>query len=103
MPSDCALTYEYWGGLAYAPACDRVFRALNKDLSRWRAAGRAVLDGPFALATTVATIDRYAAVIGDAARSDPTPTKYASFDSAVSGLRGSIPAMRDRLEKLITP
>lgn len=101
IPTDCSLTYEYWGGLAYAPACDRVFRALNTDLDRWRAAAREVLDGPFAVEAMVANIDRYAQVIGDAARSDPTPTKYSAFDPAVSGLRGSIPALRDRLEQLI--
>jgi hypothetical protein len=80
-----------------------VFRVLNQDLDRWRAAARALLDGPFALDTVVAAIDRYTAVIGDAARSDPTPTTYSTFDQAVAGLRGSIPAMRDRLQKLITP
>jgi spore coat protein H len=100
-PSDCSLTYPYWGGLAYAPGCDRVFQALDTDLGRWRAAARTVLDGPFALDTMVATINRYASVIGDAARADPTPTKYTTFDQAVSGLRALIPDMRGRLENLI--
>lgn len=101
VPADCGQTYSYWGGLAYAPACDRVFRALDTDLGRWRAAARAVLDGPFAVEAMGAAIDRYVAVIGDAARADPTPNKYTTFDEAVAGLRGVIPAMRDRLEKLI--
>jgi spore coat protein H len=101
IPPDCSLTYEYWDGLAYAPGCDRVFRALNTDLGRWRAAAREVLDGPFAVEAMQANIDRYTQVIGDAARSDPTPIKYSTFDQAVSGLRSSIPAMRDRLEQLI--
>jgi spore coat protein H len=101
IPADCSLTYEYWGGLAYAPGCDRVFRALVTDLDRWRAAARTLLDGPFAVEAMVATIDRYTEVIGDAARSDPTPVKYSSFDQAVSGLRSSIPALRARLEGLI--
>jgi hypothetical protein len=100
-PADCSQTYSYWGGLAYAPGCDRVFRALDTDLGRWRAAARAVLDGPFAVDAMEAAIDRYLAVIGDAAHADPTPTKYSSFDAAVSGLRSVIPAMRDRLEQLI--
>jgi hypothetical protein len=78
-----------------------VFRALNTDLGRWRAAAREVLDGPFAVEAMQANIDRYTQVIGDAARSDPTPIKYSTFDQAVSGLRSSIPAMRDRLEQLI--
>jgi spore coat protein H len=103
IPADCSLTYEYWGGLAYAPGCDGVFRALHGDLDRWRTAARALLDGPFALDAMVAAIDRYTAVIGDAARSDPTPTKYSTFDQAVSGLRSSIPAIRARLEALIAP
>jgi hypothetical protein len=103
IPSDCSLTYEYWGGLAYAPGCDRVFRALNGDLDRWRAAARTLLDGPFALDAMVASIDRYAGVIGAAAHADPTPAKYSTFDQAVAGLRSSIPSMRARLEKLIAP
>jgi hypothetical protein len=103
LPTDCSLTYPYWNGLAYAPGCDRVFRALDTDLDRWRAAARTVLDGPFAVEAMVAAIDRYAAVIGDAARSDPTPTKYSTFDAAVSSLRSSIPSMRARLETLIAP
>jgi hypothetical protein len=101
IPTDCSLTYEYWGGLAHAPGCDRVFRALDTDLGRWRAAARTVLDGPFAVEAMVANIDRYAQLIGDAARADPTPTKYSTFDNAVAGLRSSIPALRARLEKLI--
>jgi spore coat protein H len=103
IPSDCSVTYPYWGGLAYAPACDGVFRALNGDLDRWRTAARALLDGPFAVDAMVAAIDRYAGVIGDAAHADPTPAKYLTFDQAVSGLRDSIPSMRARLEGLIAP
>jgi spore coat protein H len=103
IPADCSLTYPYWGGKAIAPGCDGVFHALNGDLDRWRAAARALLDGPFALAATSAAIDRYTSVIGDAARADPTPTMYSTFDDAVAWLKGSLPAMRDRLEKLIAP
>jgi ubiquinone biosynthesis protein UbiJ len=62
-----------------------------------------VLDGPFAVAAMVANIDRYAQLIGDAARSDPTPIKYATFDQSVASLRSSIPALRQRLETLIAP
>lgn len=102
-PADCSATYPYWGGLAYAAGCDLVFRALNSDLSGWRDAARTLLDGPFAEATMLAAIDRYVRRIGDAARSDPTPIKYASFDQSVAGLRSSIPAMRARLEQLIAP
>jgi spore coat protein H len=103
IPADCSLTYEYWGMLAFAPGCDGVFRALNQDLDRWRAAARELLDGPFALDTVVASIDRYEQLIGDAARADPTPNMYSSFDNAVSGLRYSIPDIRARLEGLIAP
>ena len=101
IPADCNLTYAYWGGLAHAPGCDRVFRALDSDLGRWRAAARTLLDGPFAVETMTATIDRYLALIGNAARADPTPTKYSSFDQAVISLRNLIPSMRARLETLI--
>jgi hypothetical protein len=103
IPDDCSITYPYWGGLAYAPGCDRVFRALVTDLDRWRAAARTLLDGPFTVAAMQAAIDRYTAVIADAAHADPTPPKYATFDQAVSSLRSSIAAMRARLERLIAP
>jgi hypothetical protein len=100
-PADCNLTYAYWDGLAHAPGCDRVLRALNSDLTRWRAAARTLLDGPFSVDTMGATIERYRAVIGDAARADPTPVKYSAFDPAVASLRSLIPNMRARLETLI--
>jgi len=101
IPTDCSITYPYWNGLAYAPGCDLVFRALNKDLGRWRAAARELLDGPFSLPTMVASIDRYIQHIKDAAHADPTPSKYAPFDSAVGYLRTSLPGLRERLEQLI--
>ena len=101
VPTDCSLTYEYWGGLAHAPGCDRVFRALDTDLSAWRAAARELLDGPFAESAMIAAINRHAALIGAAARSDPTPTKYTTFDQAVQNLRSMIPQQRARLEQLI--
>jgi hypothetical protein len=101
--ADCSLTYSYWGGKAIAPGCDGVFHALDTDLGRWRAAARTLLDGPFSLETMNAAIDRYLAVIGDAARSDPTPTTYSTFDAAVSDIRRNLPAIRGRLEELISP
>jgi spore coat protein CotH len=101
IPTDCSVTYEYWDGLAHAPGCDRVFQALHKDLSAWRAAARELLDGPFAESTMLAAISRHAAFIGDSARADPTPTKYSSFDQAVQNLRYTIPEQRTRLERLI--
>lgn len=103
LPADCSLTYSYWGGKAIAPGCDGVFRALNTDLSKWRAAARVLLDGPFSLAAMNAAIDRYSGVIADAAHADPTPVTYSTFDAAVSALRSTLPAMRERLEKLIAP
>jgi spore coat protein H len=103
VPTDCSLTYPYWGAKASAPGCDGVFHALDTDLGRWRAAARTLLDGPFSLAAMQANIDRYLDVIGDAAHADPTPPVYSTFDGAVSFMRGLIPAMRDRLEKLIAP
>jgi hypothetical protein len=51
--------------------------------------------------TVVANINRYASVIGDAARADPTPNRYSTFDQAVAGLESVLPDMRARLEKLI--
>jgi hypothetical protein len=103
LPADCSKTYAYWGGKASAPGCDGVFRTLDTDLNRWRAAARVLLDGPFSVATMNAAIDKYLAVIGDAARADPTPTMYSPFDAAVANIRSTLPAIRERLEKLIAP
>lgn len=101
LPEDCSLTYAYWGGVATAPGCDPFFRALRTDLSGWRAAARELLDGPFSEDTMLETIDRYVEFMGDEARSSATPTMYGSFDDAVGYLRGTIPALRERLEGLI--
>lgn len=100
-PADCSLTYPYWDGRASAPGCDRVFRAMQRDLKPWRAAARALLDGPFSLDAMTATINRHAEFIGAAAHADPTPPKYATFDQAVQNLRNTIPQVRARLESLI--
>lgn len=103
LPADCSQTYAYWEGLAFAPGCDPFFKALGADLSGWRAASRELLEGPFAEEAMLATIDRHAAFIADAAHADPTPSMYVSFDLAVAGLRETIPEMRARLEALIAP
>jgi spore coat protein H len=103
LPADCSLTYPYWSGKAIAPGCDGVFHALDTDLGRWRAAARALLDGPFSVAAMNAAIDRYLDVIGDAARADPTPTMSSTFDAEVAKIRDTLPAIRQRLEKLIAP
>jgi hypothetical protein len=100
-PADCSVTYPYWDGLASAPGCDRVFRAMQMDLKPWRTAARSLLDGPFASDAMLATINRHAEFIGAAAHADPTPPKYASFDQAVQNLRNTVPQVRARLERLI--
>jgi spore coat protein H len=103
VPADCSLTYKYWGGKAIAPGCDGVFHALDTDLGRWRAAARTLLDGPFSVTAMNALINGYLEVIGDAAREDPTPTVYSSFDASVSYLKSQIPVIRQRLETMIAP
>jgi hypothetical protein len=45
--------------------------------------------------------DRHAALIGDEARGQETPTMYSSFDDAVGELRRVMPELRARLEQLI--
>lgn len=101
VPDDCSLTYPYWDGLASAPGCDPIFRALNRDLDQWRAAARELLDGPFAEDTMLDTINAHTAFIGEQARATETPTMYTSFDGAVAELRRTIPRLRNRLEDLM--
>ncbi len=101
LPEDCSETYPYWDGLALAPGCDPVFKALDTDLDRWREAARQLLDGPFALDAMRAAIDRHAAFIMNEALADPTPPMYASFDAAVAELQRVVPRLRERLEMLV--
>lgn len=97
MPEDCSETYPYWEGLATAPGCNPVFRALASDLGPWRAAMRELLDGPFALDTMNEAIDRHEALIREAAQSADTPTMYGSFASAVANTRTTVSELRSRL------
>lgn len=101
IPEDCSLTYPYWGGLAGAPGCDAIHRALNTDLSKWRAAVRELLDGPFALETMIENIDRHAAFMGDEARAPETPIMNVTFDEAVQNKKSIIPQLRAQLEQRI--
>ena len=103
LPEDCSLTYAYWDGLATAPGCDPVFRALNLQVDSWRAAARQLLDGPFAEDRMLAAIDSHKAFIGEHARAEATPAMYGTFDGAVAGMRSAIPLLRQRLEDLIAP
>jgi spore coat protein H len=101
LPEDCTETYDYWDGLALAPGCDPVFRAMAEDLSGWRAAGQELLDGPFAEETMLAAIDRHVDFIQAEARADPTPTVYGTFEGSVEYLRSQIPSLRARFEQLL--
>jgi spore coat protein H len=101
VPEDCSLTYPYWDGLAKAPRCDPVIRAMAADLSGWRAAGRALLDGPFAQDTMIATIEHYAAFIRAEVLADPTRLTYGTFDGSVADLSSQIAPLRARFEKLM--
>jgi spore coat protein H len=101
IPDDCSVTYSYWEGLAYAPGCDPVFRALISDLEPWRRASQELLDGPFAENVMLDAIERHAAFIQKEVAADPTPTTYAPWSDAVAGLRSAVPDLRARLETLI--
>ncbi len=100
-PDDCSLTYEYWGGEAIAPGCDRVFKALNMDHTAWLAAMQELLDGPFAEDKMLDKIDRFVEFIGKEARAKETPTMQGSFDGSVGYLRDTIPELRARMEAFI--
>ncbi|MBN2717545.1 MAG: CotH kinase family protein [Deltaproteobacteria bacterium] len=101
QPEDCTSTYPYWSGLATAPGCDPVFRALTTNLAPFYAASRELLDGPFEEQKMLDAIDTYTALIGEHARTPETPTMYNEFDGAVSYLKSEIPRLRARLEQLI--
>jgi hypothetical protein len=71
VPDDCNRQYRAWttgDGLVIAPGCDRVFRALAADLTAYRAAGQALLDGPFSEAALLTAIDEHAAFVSRARR-----------------------------------
>lgn len=100
-PEDCSTTYPYWEGLAVAPGCDPILKALGSEPEKWHAAISALLSGPFAHKTMLETIDRYEAIIGDYARAKETPQAYVSFDEAMSYLRSVIPELRARMEAFV--
>jgi spore coat protein H len=104
LPADCTQTYPVWQGDldVIAPACDRVFRALAADLTSYRAAARVLLDGPFAEATMLASIDAHAAFIRGEAVVDPHGPGATDFENAVAFLRKEVPNLRRRLEYLLS-
>ncbi len=101
QPGDCSQTYPYWDGLALAPACDPVFKALGQDLEAWRSAAQELLDGPFTLDEMLANVDRHETLIAEAAQADPTPPMYVPFEAAVDEIRRTLPDLRARLQMLI--
>ncbi len=104
VPADCTLLYLAWGGPLHviAPGCDRVFRALGADLTSYRAAGRTLLDGPFALDRMLANIDTDASFIRAEAVADPHGPGQTAFENAIGYLRQDIPNLRLRLEHLLS-
>ncbi len=104
-PADCTLTYRAWadGNLrVIAPGCDPVFKALAADLTVYHAEAKRLLDGPFAEATMLATIDKYANSIRIEASADPHGPGAVNFEKAVNFLRADIPRLRSRLEFIQT-
>jgi spore coat protein H len=101
-PADCNATYLAWGGplSVVAPGCDRVFRALSADRTSYRAAVKRLLDGPFAEATMLSSINTLAAFILPEVTKDPHGPGTAAFQTAVASLRKDIPNLRNRLENL---
>jgi hypothetical protein len=104
VPADCTLTYLVWGGPLHviAPGCTPVFRALAADLESYRAAGRRLLDGPFAEARVLADIDTLAAFVRAEAIGDPHGPGATAFENAIAFQRQQIPNLRLRLEHLLT-
>lgn len=101
---DCAVTHPVWGGgsQVVAPGCDTVFRALAADLEPYRSAARELLDGPFAQARLLERIEHHAAVIRDEAHRDPRGPGAEQFEQEVAFLKEQIPALRRRLEHLVS-
>lgn len=104
LPADCTTTYLAWGGPLYviAPGCNRVFRALAADLTSYRTAATRLLDGAFAEATVLASIDTLAAFVRPAATTDPHGPGAVGFENGVTGLRKEIPSLRRRLQQLVS-
>jgi spore coat protein H len=104
LPDDCSQNYGAWGGsnLVIAPGCDRVFRAMAADLEGYRAAGQALLDGPFAEQTLLDAIDQHAEFIRAAAESDPNGPGKVNWENALGMLRDELPKLRTRFEYLLS-
>lgn len=103
-PQDCSLTYPVWSGTlkVVAPGCNRVFRGLAADLGTYRAAGRELLDGPFALDRLLAKIDRLAAFIRPQATADIHGPGAALFERSLGFLKEELPRLRARFEHILS-
>ena len=100
-PEDCSLVYPYWEGLAQAPGCDRLIRAMSADLNAWRAAGQELLGEHFTVEAMTDAIDQHANFIRAEVLADPTPLTYGTFDGSVSYIKSVIPELRARFEQLL--
>lgn len=101
-PDDCKTTYPYWEGLAIAPGCDPILKALASQKEPWLQAMQELLDGPFSEAAMKKQIDHHVALIGKYARAAETPTEFVTFDEAVGYIRLLIPQLRERMKALIS-
>ncbi len=103
-PDDCSLTYSVWngGGRVMAPGCDAIFEGLAADRSAYQEAAQELLDGPFALERMNEKLERYAAFIRAAASADPHGPGATKFEQGVGFLKQQFPALRRRLERLLS-
>jgi hypothetical protein len=97
-PKDCSQRYPVDSGgvnLA-APGCDPLFNGLAHDLTDYDRASVALLEGPFAIDTARAAIDRHAAFIADAVATEPGGPSVERWQSEVAMLKHNIPLLHAR-------
>jgi len=77
-------------------------RAMSQDLTAYRAAAQALLDGPFAAEPLLAKVDELAAFIRAAAIADPHGPGEQAFENSLGFLKTDVTRLRARLEHLLS-
>ncbi len=100
---DCSPT-EIWPGVGVrAPSCDPLIDRIGRmgggsGKGGWAEAGGRFLDGPFAEAKVLGTIDALEAQISDIVADDANGPGLTDFGAAVDELRALVPQLRARFE-----
>lgn len=98
QPADCSQRpIDGWGRTLAPAPCDPFLAALGTvEASRYVAAVRQLLEGPFVTETLIGDVDRWVAQLTDAVKMDAFASK--NWQNAIARFKSDIPLLRERLE-----